>query len=116
MVTRCMSTVSIHANPNLAILGVKFDRNFTFKDHGRRFVFRISQRIGILWLVKRVSVDISVQLRRYFAFVLPFIEYCSPVWKSAAECHIQVLERHLYSVTGLCPDQSFLLFLVAMLL
>ena len=47
-------------------------------------------------------------LRCYFEFVVPILEYCSPVWGSAAECHLQVLERHVYSVAWLCPDQTFL--------
>ena len=42
------------------------------------------QRIGILRFVKRVFVDTSVLLRRYYAFVLPILEYCSPVLGSAA--------------------------------
>ena len=33
---------------------------------------------------------------------------CSPVWGSAAECHLQLLERQVYSMVRLCPDQSFL--------
>ena len=41
------------------------------------------------------------------AFVLPMLEYCSPVWVSAAECHLQLLERQVYSVVRLCPHQSF---------
>ena len=53
-------------------------------------------------------VDISVLLCSYFAFVLPILEYCSPVWGSAAECHFQILERQVYLVARLCPDQSFL--------
>ena len=50
----------------------------------------------------------SVSLRCYFAFVLPILEYCSSVWWSAAECHLQFLERQVYLVARLCPDQSFL--------
>ena len=42
----------------------------------------------------------------YFAFVLPILKYCSPMWGSAAECHLQLLERQVYSVAMLCPDQS----------
>ena len=33
-------------------------------------------------------------------------EYCSPVWGSAAECHLQLLERQVYSVARLCPNQT----------
>ena len=47
----------------------------------RGIVSRVSQRIGILRLVKRVIVDTSVLLvATYYAFVLPILEYCSPVW------------------------------------
>ena len=32
-----------------------------------------------------------------------------PVWGSAAECHLQLLERQVYSVARLCSDETFLL-------
>ena len=47
-------------------------------------------------------------LRCYFAFVLPILEFCSPVWRSAAECHLQLIERQVYLVARLYPDQSIL--------
>ena len=58
-----LSGVSICTGPNHYILGVKFDSRLTFKDHVRLLVSRISQRIGLLRLVKRVFVDTSVLLR-----------------------------------------------------
>ena len=103
-----LSGVSICVSPNLEILGVKFDSRLTFEDHMRGIVFRVSQRIGILRLVKRVFVDSSVLLRCNYAFVLPILEYCFPVWGSAAECHLQLLERQVYSVARICPDQTSL--------
>ena len=72
-------------------------------------LFLVSQRIGILRLLKRIFVDTSVLLCCYFAFVLRILANCSPVWGSAAECYLQLLERQVYSMAGLCPDQSFLL-------
>ena len=74
----------------------------------RGIVSRVSQRIGILRLVKCVFVDTSVLLRCYYAFVLPILEYCSPVWASAAECQLHLLERQVYLVARLCPRQTFL--------
>ena len=68
-----LSGVSILASPNLDILGVKFDSKLTFKDHVRGIVSRVSQRIGILRLVKRIFVDTSVLLHYYFAFVIPVL-------------------------------------------
>ena len=62
----------------------------------------------IFRLVKRVFVDPSVLLRCYYSFVLPILEYCSPVGEFAADCHLQCLDRHVYSSAWRCPDQSFL--------
>ena len=47
-------------------------------------------------------------LRCYYAFVLPILEYCYPVWGYAVRCHLQLLESQVYSVARLCPDQTFL--------
>ena len=97
--------VSICASLNIDIIGGKFDSRLTFEDHVRGIVSRVSQRIGILRLVKRVFVDTFGLLRCCYAFVLlQILEYCSPV----PECHHQLLERQVYSVAGLCPDQTFL--------
>ena len=103
-----LSGVSISASLNHGILGVTFDSRLTFRDHVRGIANSVSQRISILRLVKRLLVDTSVLLRCYYAFVLPILEYCSPVWRSAAECHLQLLKRQVYSVARLCLDHTFL--------
>ena len=54
-----------------------------------------------LRLVKRVFVDTFVLLRCWYAFVPLILEYCNPVWGSAAECHLQLLKREVYSVARL---------------
>ena len=80
---------------------MKFDSRLTFEDHVRGIASRVSQRNGILRLVKRVFVDTSVLLCWYYAFVLTILEYCSLVWGSAAECHLELHERQVYSVARL---------------
>ena len=50
----------------------------------------------------------TVLLRCYYAFVLPILEDCSQVCGSAAECHLQLLERSVCLVAMLCRDQTFL--------
>ena len=106
-----LAGVSIRASPNLDILGVKFDSKLAFEDHVHGIiVYRVSQRIDILRLVKRIFVGTPELFRCYFEFVLPILEGVNPpVWGSAAECHIQLFERQVHSVAWLCPDQSFLL-------
>ena len=99
--------VSVQVSPKVDILCVKFECQFSFEDHFRSIVSRVSQKSGILRLVKRIFVDTSVLLCCYLAFVLQIFEYCSLVWGSAAEYH-RLLERQVYSVARLCPDQNFL--------
>ena len=86
-----LSGVSIRASPNLDIIGVKFDSKRTFEDHVRGIVCRVSRRIGMLRLMKRIFVQTSVLLRCYFAFVLTILQYCFPVFNfrmslSASRC------------------------------
>ena len=45
----------------------------------------------------------------YYRFVLPILEYSSPVWGSAAECYLLLLECKVYLVARRYPDQIFLL-------
>ena len=86
-----------------------FDSRLTFEDHVRDIVSRVSQRIGILRLVKRVFVDTSVYLRCYYSLICcPNPGVLFSCVGSAAECHFQLLERQVYSVARLCPDQTFL--------
>ena len=63
------SGVSIRTSLNLDILGMKFDIKLTFEDHVRGIVSRVSQRIVILRMGKRIFMDISVLRRCYFAFL-----------------------------------------------
>ena len=63
-----LAVVSIFASLNLGILGVKFDSRLTFEDHVRGILSRVSQRIGILRLAKRVFVDTSVLLHCFYLF------------------------------------------------
>ena len=68
-----LSGVFICASPKLDILDIMFDSKLTFEDHVRDIVSRVSQRIGILRLVKRLFAETSVLLRCYYAFVLPIL-------------------------------------------
>ena len=64
-----LSGVSIRASANLNILGVEFDSKLIFEDHVPGIVSRVSQRMGILRLVKRIFGHTSVLLHCYCAFV-----------------------------------------------
>ena len=46
-------------------------------------------------------------LRCNCVLVLPILEYCSLLWGSAAEGHLQLLELQVYSVDRLFPGKTF---------
>ena len=65
-------------------------------------LFPVFLREFVVWGWWNIYLWKPLLFRCYFAFVLPILEYCCPVWGSAAEYHLQLLAR-------LCPDLSFLL-------
>ena len=52
-----------------------------------------SQRLGILRKSWRVFHDRSLHERCFRGFVLPVLEYCSAVWCSAADTHLELLHH-----------------------
>ena len=91
-----LSGVSSRASPNL---DEKFDSKLTFEDHVRSIVSRVSQRIVILRLVKRIFVDTSLLLRCYF-------EICWELF-SGVGVSCWMSPSAFFSVERLCPDQRF---------
>ena len=65
----------------------------TFEKHLRSVSRAASQRLGILRKSWRVFHDRSLLGRCCRRFVLPFLEYCSAVWCSAADTHLKLLDR-----------------------
>ena len=86
------------------ILGVTFDNKFTFEKHIRSVSSSISQKIGLLRKSYRTFGDSSVLKKCFNAFILPCLEYCSPVWSSAAPSHLKLLDRNVRACQFLIPD------------
>ena len=78
---------------DLVILGVTFDAKLTFEKHVRSITRSVSQKLGIMRRAWRVFGNHSLLLQCFKSFVLPILEYCSPVWSSAADCHLKLLDR-----------------------
>ena len=78
---------------DLVILGVTFDSKLTFGKHRRLVSKAASQRLGILKKSRRVFHDRSLLERCFWGFVLPVLEYCSAVWCSPADTHLELLDR-----------------------
>ena len=72
-----------------------FDSKFTFERHIRSISSLVAQEIGLLRNPFRIFGDHDVLLRCFSSFILPCLEYCSPVWSSAADSHLKLLDKNL---------------------
>ena len=86
------------------ILGILFDSKFTFEHHIRSISSSIAQKIGLLRKSFKIFGDSSVLKKCFNSFILPCLEYCAPVWSSAANCHLKLLDKNLRSCKFLIPD------------
>ena len=101
-----LSGVSICASPNLDILGVKFDRRSPSKT--------MCVALSRVSLIELVFWGCEACLRRHICVASLLLCIYSPnpcVLFSGVGvccCHLQHLERQVYLMTRLCPDQSVL--------
>ena len=63
----------------------------------------LSQKIGILRKCWQVYRDNSMILKCFYSFILPFFEYCSVVWMSAADTHLNMIQRVFNSARFFVP-------------
>ena len=86
------------------ILGVLFDSKFTFEQHLRSVSSSVAQKVGLLRKSFKIFGDQMVLLKCFNSFILPCLEYCSPVWSSAADTHLKLLDRNLRCCKFLIPE------------
>ena len=75
------------------ILGVILDSKLTFEKQVRAIAASALRRVGILRMTMSVFRDVTVVNAKYFwAFILPVLEYCSPVSMSAATSYLSLFD------------------------
>ena len=89
---------------SLKLLGVVFDQKLTFETHIRSTVSNISQKVGILRKCRSIYDSNPIVRQCFYSFILPFFEYCAPVWSSAADCHLRLFDRVFNMIRFLLPD------------
>ena len=72
-----------------------FDMKFTFERHILSISTSVAQKIGLLRKSFRIFGDYDVLLRCFNSFIPPCFEYCSPIWSSAADSHLKLLDKNL---------------------
>ena len=90
----------------LKILGVILDSKLAFEKQDRAIAASASRRVGILRKTMSVFRDVAVVAKCFWAFILPVLEYCSPVWMSAATSHLSLLDRVVGQVSQLLSGGS----------
>ena len=85
----------------LKILGVILDSKLTFEKQVRAIATSASRRDGILRKTMSVFRDVAVVAKCFWAFILPVLEYFSPVWMSASTSHLSLLDRVVSQVSRL---------------
>ena len=86
------------------ILGVMSDSKFTSERHIRSISSLVAQKTGLLRKSFRIFGDHDVLLRFFNSFILPCLEYCSPVWSSEANSHLKLLDKNVRDCKFLIPN------------
>ncbi|GFV53110.1 RNA-directed DNA polymerase from mobile element jockey, partial [Trichonephila clavipes] len=89
---------SINWFDDVEYLGVVLDKRFTFKTHLDKITCKFKNRLRVLHKLLYNKSRLSINNKRsiYLQYLLPTITYASPIWGSAATCHInkfQILQN-----------------------
>lgn len=79
-------------------LGVLIDSSLSFREHIKDVVKRACAVVFMLFRNIKCS-DVKLLLRLYKSYVVPILEYCSPIWSPGLKKDITALEKvqHLFT-------------------
>ena len=97
---------ALESSSSLKLLGVTIDEKLTFEKHLRSMAASIAQKTGLIRKCFRTLGNDTAVMRSFYAFILPCFEYCMPVWSSAADSHLKLLDRALNNIRFFLPDIS----------
>ena len=84
-------------------MGVTIDRKLSFRVHIELICTKITKNIGLLYRIS-VSCPKIMGRRLYYAFILPYMNYCNIIWGGAAKVHLDKLlklqKRAVRIITG----------------
>ena len=90
------------------ILGFNLDSKFNFEQHPCSISCSVAQKIGLLKKSFKFWGDQSVLRKCFKSFILPCLEYHSPVWCFAVVSNLKLLDKILnairFLITGLSAD------------
>ena len=99
-----VGSTSLYSCEFSKILGVMFDSKLTFESHIHSISSSVAQKIGLLRKSFRIFGDHDAFLRCFNSFILPCLEYHSPLWSSAADSHLKLIDKNLRACKFLIPN------------
>ena len=89
----CVGNTLLAESEFLTILGVTYDPHLTFEKHLSNVSANAARKLGIVRKASYIYNDERVNATCFRSFVLPLLEYCSPIWMSASARDLSLLDR-----------------------
>ena len=102
----CISDTLLAESEFLTILGVTFDSRLTFERHLTNISANAARKLGIVRKASYIYNSDRINATCFRSFVLPLLEYCSPVWMSAAARDLALLDRVVRGGRFLFPNSG----------
>ena len=97
---------SLAESDSLTILGVTFDSRLCFQQHLINVSANAARKLGIVRKASYIYNNQCTNLTCFRSFLLPLLEYCSPIWMSAAARDLHLLDRVAHGGRVFFTDQS----------
>ena len=88
------------------LLGVTIDHKLTFKPYISELIIKLSRNISLLYQVKEIMPN-SVLKIMYNAHILPYLQYCMPVWCNTYPTHLLSLFRMQKKALRIITNSTF---------
>ena len=88
------------------MLGITFDERMTFKSHIANISHKLSRNISLLYQVKNFMPRNVLQIM-YNAHILPYFQYCTPIWCNTYPTHLLTLFRLQKKIIRIISNHSY---------
>ncbi len=90
---------------SIKIWGVTLDAKLSWTQHISNLALAASRKLGMMRKAKWKNLDCGTTATIYKSFIRPNLEYCSPVWGTAAKSKLEILDRlQSKSVVSIPPN------------
>ena len=102
----CVGNTLLAESEYLTVLGVTYDSHLTFEKHLSNVSANAARKLGIVRKASYIYNDEKINATCFRSFVLPLLEYCSPIWMSASARDLSLLDRVARGGRFLFPDSA----------